>query len=522
MVASKGFSRGMGLYAKCSLSSAYLISVGKTVVFCALFFWAVELKASLQRTPSLYVGASTTDITPSLPVALDGQMHVRIAQVVETPLSANVVVMETRQGDRTTNVTTWVSCDLVTIPTELLDLIRQSIAKKLPDLDPAKIIVNATHTHTAGVVRDGWYLIPEGVTQVKQYQAFIADQVTSAIENAWADREKASVSWGLDYATVAYNRRAVYADGTAQMYGETGRSDFRRIEGAEDQSVQSLFFWNDSGRLLAACINVSSPAQVVESRVAVNADYWHPVREALKRKLGKDLVVLGWIGAAGDQAPRPMYDQRAEARMLKLRNGKRESSYRQDVVDFRTDAHLQEIARRIVAAVIETHDIVKDDRHQEVLVEHRVARIELPMRKVTEAEVEVARKMRDEDLNDPERARHFSRRIAWQQEVVDRFERQRTDPDPVYPSEIHVMRIGDLAICTNPFELFTDFGVQIKSRSKALQTFVIQLVGPGTYIPTQEAVEGGHYSAIVQSNRVGPAGGQMLVESTVSMINDSF
>lgn len=522
MLASKESSTGMNPLPKRYPLLAYLISIGKTAIIFFLFFLAVDLKATVHQTYPLYIGTSSIDITPTLPAALDGQMQVRIADVVETPLTANVVVMETRDGDRTISVTTWVSCDLVTIPTELLDLIRHSVGKRLPSLDPAKIIVNATHTHTAGVVRDGWYLIPEGVTQVKEYQEFIAAQVANAIENAWAEREKASVSWGLDYAKVAYNRRAVYADGRAQMYGKVDVPDFRRIEGVEDQSIQSLFFWNNSGKLIATCINVSSPAQVVESRSVVNADYWHPVREALKTEFGKDLAVLGWIGAAGDQSPRPMYDNRAENRMLELGAGDEESNYRQNEVDFRTDAYSQEIARRIVAAVLKTHDVVKDDRNHEVLLEHRVARIELPMRTVTKAEVEDAKKMRDEDVNDPEKAKHFSRRIAWQQEVVDRFERQRTDPAPTYPSEIHVMRIGDLAICTNPFELFTDFGIQIKSRSKALQTVVIQLVGPGTYVPTQEAVSGGHYSAIVQSNRVGPVGGQMLVESTVSMIDDLF
>ena len=53
-----------------------------------------------------------------------------------------------------------------------------------------------------------------------------------------------------------------------------------------------------------------------------------------------------------------------------------------------------------------------------------------------------------------------------------------------------------------------------------MQTFVIQLTGPGgTYLPTERAVEGGGYSAVIQSNRVGPEGGQMLVERTVEAIN---
>ena len=42
-----------------------------------------------------------------------------------------------------------------------------------------------------------------------------------------------------------------------------------------------------------------------------------------------------------------------------------------------------------------------------------------------------------------------------------------------------MLRIGDVVICTSTLELFTDYGVQMKARSPAAQTFVIQLVGGG-------------------------------------------
>jgi hypothetical protein len=82
-----------------------------------------------------------------------------------------------------------------------------------------------------------------------------------------------------------------------------------------------------------------------------------------------------------------------------------------------------------------------------------------------------------------------------------------------------VLRIGDVALCTNPFELFTDYGIRIQARSKALQTFVIQLVGDGPYLPTEKALRGGSYSAVIQSNMVGPEGGEILVDRTVEVIN---
>jgi hypothetical protein len=105
--------------------------------------------------------------------------------------------------------------------------------------------------------------------------------------------------------------------------------------------------------------------------------------------------------------------------------------------------------------------------------------------------------------------------------VVERYEAQKAGTEQPYQMELHVVRLGDVAIATNEFELFTDFGVQIKARSPAVQTFVIQLAtSSGGYLPTERAVRGGSYSAVIQSSRVGPDGGQVLVERTVEAINE--
>jgi hypothetical protein len=103
--------------------------------------------------------------------------------------------------------------------------------------------------------------------------------------------------------------------------------------------------------------------------------------------------------------------------------------------------------------------------------------------------------------------------------VLDRHAQQQQG-DPYYEMELHVLRLGDVAIATNPFELFLDFGIQIKARSKAIQTFLIQLAcGSGRYLPTERAVPGGGYSAEVVDNTVGPQGGKVLVNATVEAIN---
>ena len=69
-----------------------------------------------------------------------------------------------------------------------------------------------------------------------------------------------------------------------------------------------------------------------------------------------------------------------------------------------------------------------------------------------------------------------------------------------FTMELHAVRIGEIAMATNPFELFIDYGLQMKTRSRAQQTFLIQLAcDGGWYLPTERAARGGGYSAIVAS-----------------------
>ena len=446
----------------------------------------------------LLVGAASISITHERPIALSGQMHTRISRGVESPLEAVALALESRQGDKALDQAIAVSCDVVGIPTEILAELRNRVKDRLPGLDPQKLFLTATHTHTGPVLEEGKYEIPkEGVVQPAEYVRFLLDRLSEVVEKAWEGRKPGGVAWGLGHAVVAHNRRAVYADGHAQMYGRTDVGEFRRIEGYEDHAVEALFFFDAQKRPIAAAVNVACTAQEVEGNSAVNADFWHPIRQQLQQRYGKDLLVLGWTGASGDQSPHLMFRKQAEERMRALRGLTR----------------LEEIARRIVQAVDEAYAGASKDVRTDVPLVHKVQQLQLPMRKVTEEDVARAKAEIASLSKDPRNRRI----VLWHQEVVDRFESQKADPQ--YPAEIHVLRLGDVAICTNPFELFTDFGIQIKARSKAVQTFVIQLVGPGGYVPTDRAVRGGGYSAIAESNEVGPEGGQVLVDRTVEVAN---
>jgi len=457
----------------------------------------------------LLVGTATAEITPSGPVALRGQFHLRISQAVETPLVANVLAIESREHGRQVDAAVFVACDVVVIEHTVRDMVRQAVKQRIAGLDPRKVVLTATHTHTGPTLVEGQYQLPDqGVTPIAEYRRFFVEQVAEAIEQAWKRRASASFTWGLSHAVVGYNRRAVYADGSARMYGATNLPAFRSLEGYEDHDIGTLFFWNQQGKLTAIVVNVACPAQEVESRSAVNADFWHPVRESLRARYGRQVCVLGWISAAGDQSPHLMYRHQADERMRRLRGLSR----------------LEEIARRITSAVNEAYEVVKDDRHANPTMVHRVLEVDLPMRRVSEAEYAEARSAvesaRAAIEKNPAAADRLFARMKWFEETVRRYEQQQDDPQPVLPVEIHVVRLGEVAVCTNRFELFADYGIRIKARSKAGQTFVVQLAGPGTYLPTAKAVRGGGYSAVVHSSLVGPEGGKVLVDRTVAAIEE--
>jgi len=158
----------------------------------------------------------------------------------------------------------------------------------------------------------------------------------------------------------------------------------------------------------------------------------------------------------------------------------------------------------------------------EVVFQHTVSDLALPARLVTEEEAERAGSAAAELLaRKPVPGSFEHGRLRAEQIVVQRYEEQT--PDLEYDMELHVLRLGDVAIVTNPFELYLDYGLRIKARSRALHTLVVQLsCGSGIYLPTPKAVAGGHYSATVHSNLVGPEGGQVLVDETVRAINEMW
>lgn len=458
--------------------------------------------APLSTASELHVGAATVDITPDRPVPLDGQMHTRISEKPATPISVTALALESREGEQVLDQAIMVSCDIVAIRQGVIEIVRAKAKDKIPGFDLNKLFLNATHTHTAPVTMQGerYRLVSREVMKPQEYTDFMTDRIVEAAVQSWAQRKPGKAGWGQGQAVIAQNRRATYADGTAKMYGATNVPEFRGIEGYEDHNLDVLCFWNMNDELVATAVNVPCPSQEVEGLKVIHADFWDPVRRQLRERHGKDLHILAWTGAGGDQVPRPMYGKAADERMRRLRGLTR----------------LEEVARRVVRGWEEAYEGAKLEPVSGAVLKHRVEKIDLPWRKVTEKELADAQKAVEQYKDDAKEQWKY----LWNKSVVDRYEAEKAGTSGAFQMELHTLRLGDVAIATNEFELFTDYGVQMKARSPAVQTFLIQLTGSAGYLPTPRAVAGGSYSAIIQSSRVGPEGGQELVNRTVKGLEE--
>jgi len=447
----------------------------------------------------LKIGWASREITPTRPAMIQGQMHRRIGRSALDPIMVTALALD---AGTPAGSAVFLSCDLAGASRAIYDAVRRQMPSRAPGLPPDHVILHCTHTHTSLVTEDWFYEYPGGdVMSPAECEAWVVSRAVDAIADAWQARTPRVIGRAFGHAVVGHNRHAAYFDGHAEMYGITNRDDFSHFGGYEDHSVDMLFTWNPDRTLAGVAIAVPCPSQVDEHLEQFSADYWHDVRIELRRRLGQHLQVLPICSAAGDQSPHFLIYGPQEAEMRQRRGV----------------SERQEIAIRIADAVERALTCTKPDASADPPLAHRVRLVDLPPRTITRNERDIA-----QDLY--ERASASGDTTSWWparlRQVVELFDGvQQAGPVPV---ELHVLRVGDLAIATNPFELFLDYGMRIKARSAAPQTMLVQLAGRGFYLPSARAVEGGGYGAMPAVSVTGPEGGQKIVEQTLTMIGELF
>ena len=511
---------------------------------------------------NLKIGWGKRSIAMQGPVPITGQMSLRVSQGQFTPVLAQALVLENGS-----DAVIFVSCDVVSVNPDVVLKAQEILKKEIPGFPAEKLIVNATHTHAGPATNFGEITYPNKmkVTPGREVQAFISRQIADAVKEAWQMRAPGAIAYGYGFATTGHSRRTVYLEdigqkyqgvsgiamnGFAKMYGKTNDPLFASYEAGTDTFINLFYTFDLSGKLTGAIINVPCPSQTNESAWALHASFWDNVRRKLQAKYG-DIGVIAQSAAAGDLSPRQLHYLAAEKRRYKLKYANEIAAYVKNPmprytwkgdppVQVKPDSNevielmrAEDIANRITAAFDEVLGWAGKEKFSSPVLKHQVRKIKVEKRLFPKALVEQERRsynavMKEKFVTDGteysmlvknSRLNSRRRRLGG---VVERYELQKKEPK--LETEIHVVRIGDIAFASNRFELFIDFMHRLQARSPFEQTFIVQLTaspeGSGSYLATERAQKNKGYSATPYCNKVSPKGGQQLVEETLKILEE--
>ena len=477
------------------------------------------------------IGWAERDITPSLDgkkVPLAGLYYIRHATNVQSRLKFTCCVI--RQGNEQVLMG---SVDVVSGWQPFTDKVNERLSALIPEIRPGSVFIGCPHIHSAPYLRpcftpaaDNFVKKNPDCISPNEYGDFVLERAVAAFAEAWRNAKPGRVSRAFGNARVGHCRITKYKDGTSEMYGDTSRPDFAGMLEGEDSGVEMLFTENLAGKKTGVFINAACPAQVMEQLYVVSSDFSGATREKLAAAYGRDFHTIYQLGPGGDQSPRDL--TRAGTKM--------------DGFDgWHADA-VAAISDRLVACVKEAMpraaacpDILRHTRNV----------VKLPIRRVSDAEVAEAKRelaaLKEKWPGD----------AAWKDYLRDTYEHEKAesrfpydtklhpyavmdvyaavlkraetqDKEPWLDTTFHVVRIGDVAFVSNPFELYLVFGQVVKARSAAKQTFLIGKCHSSGYVPTEASEKAVGYSGGVNVGKIGHEGGYAFADAVVEKIADLF
>ena len=435
----------------------------------------------MSETKSLSAGFAEVDWTPEPGLPLLGQMHERIATGTRDPLLANAMALQT---DGTPIVL--MSVDICILDEAFVEAVKKKWTERT-GLDAARLLLHSTHTHVAPAATS---ILRE--TAEPQLLARLQDAIVQVGQAALARLEPVEVFAGTGHMEqMGWNRRAMYEDGSSRMYGNSTNPGFIGMEGPRDPALPVLFTRNASGDITGVVVNFATHPNSIEGDVVYSADIPGASRKYLKQLLGQNVTVLYLTGAAGNTAP-SLLDPFVEAQPWRGNEGLE-----------RSGLYLAGQAAQVIAATLEPMAPAVLHLEQTTL--------SIPLRPWPQPGEPTYPAWGDSSGD----AYYDHASSMWPEHL------QKHSPLAV---RVNVLRIGDAVICTNPAELFVEFGLQIRAQSPARVTFVNELCdGYVGYVPTPLAFSrGGYETWCAPSSQLDPSAGDQIVAATDELMKAAW
>jgi len=457
------------------------------------------------ETKRLLAGAAEVDITPKMGTQLAGDIgRRRPAEILIDPIYAKALVLD----DGTKKVCV-LSLDVCYITREWADGIRQEAVERF-GFDSDAVMVHTVQNHAAPAIGHGDFnfdteYVPEDMPWLKggddAYHPVAVESTLEAIGQAVENMQpvRMGIAAGVENR-VAYNRRFVFRDGTAEM-GFRGRppSDVAYNEGPIDPELGVVSFTSDSLKPVALLLHHTC----------------HPVHGYPQR-----YVTAGWPGA-WSQGMRRMYPDGCVPLII---NGCCGNVHHSNYLN----SHYIDTAERMGAILTEdTVPVLKQLVYQDdTSLDYALRTVKIPLRHPTDQQLGDARKLLAEHPTPIWKPGLEGIAADWDWVyAVMRLDLEKLYQErPFFDYTIQAFRIGDFAIVALPGEPFVEGQLRLKIESPAKRTFVAHLSnGYVGYIPTPEALKRGGYETWTSSfSKLVPGALDMIVDATVALLNEMF
>ncbi|NLS95916.1 MAG: hypothetical protein GXX96_27590 [Planctomycetaceae bacterium] len=466
------------------------------LITCVLGSLSVSTGHAADQPAGLRAGAAAVDVTPKeFPLNMPGGFSENMAQSAHDPLHARALVLD----DGTTTLA-MVVVDSLGVSPELIEEVKK-LASEETGIATDKMLICSTHSHSCPQSNTTKGPAPE----VAYRQVLLAGMVKSIVEAKAALRPAAVGAAAHPLPEEVFNRRWYLKPGKMPLnpYGKmdqvkmnpgTSPDVLDRPAGPTDPDVTILSVQDAHRKPLALWANYSLHYVGAPPRGQVSADYFGEFARLMPSRLraGEEFVAMMTNGTSGDinnipflvtRPPREPFEQ------IRIVAGK--------AADAAWFAHRK----------IEQHrsDVTLGMLQREVVLKYRRPTDE----QLAEAKKVLAVTDEKEIEKLPRLAQHYAR------SMVRAAEREAK----TLAVKVQAIRIGDLAICTIPFEVFAEIGLELKDRSPFPQTMVIsQANGRYGYLPTPRQHELGGYETWLGTNQVEEQTSVILTNNLLEML----
>jgi neutral ceramidase len=429
----------------------------------------------------LKIGFAEAEITPPLGTRIVGHFNEIRAEKINDSLMARAMAVDGEQAF------IFVTCDLLSVRRSTVMQARQRI-EEATGLPGDHISVSATHTHTGPLANRMFGASPDPA----YLETLVGGIATAAIE-AYQKRVPGTLTAAYGFeGRFSHQRRFMMRDGNARMHPAPGSTDVLYQEGPSDPELAVLWGEDESGKPLGCWVNYACHVNVAQIGPTISADYPGFMAAALKRHQDEQFVSLFGNGTCGNLCQVDVYDQSRNQWGLE---------------------YSQQMGEALGERVLEV--VATGEKLDEPILEHRGSVIPLPIRHVPEELVQWA-----EAMQANAEALFVERCYAGM--TLELMEQQRLEP--LAPAEINAFRLGDFALVTLPGEIFVEFGLDIKLKSPAKRTWIVELAnGVVGYVPTKKAFDGGGYEQrTATSSKLDPIAGEMMVATARALLESMW